>query len=154
MAKKVKAYIKLQIKWGQANPAPPVGPALGQHWIPIPQFTQAFNDRTKDKMWVLLPVVISVYEDKSFDFVVKEPPAWVLIKDKLKLKSWSKVPHKDKVWHLSFDQLKELAAQKMPDLNAKDLAWAMKILDWTARAAWVTTDIHDMTKEEVAAKIK
>ena len=154
MAKEVKAYIKLQIKWGQANPAPPVWPALSQHWIQIPQFTQAFNEKTKDKMWVVLPVVITVYEDKTFDFVVKEPPAWVLIKDKLKLKSWSKVPHKEKVWHLTFDQLKEIAEQKYPDLNAKDLAWAMKILDGTARASWITTDVHDMTKAEVAAKLK
>lgn len=154
MAKNIKAYIKLQIKWGQANPAPPVWPALGQHWVPIPQFTQQFNDRTKDKMWVTLPVVITVYDDKSFDFIVKEPPAWVLIKNKLNLKSWSKIPQKDKVGHLTFEQLKEIATQKMPNLNAKDMAWAMKIIDWTARAAWVTSDIHGMTKAEVAAKLK
>jgi len=154
MAKKIKAYIKLQIKWGQATPAPPVGPALWQHWVPIPQFTAQFNDRTKDKMWVILPVIISVYEDKSFDFIVKEPPAWVLVKSKLGLASWSKVPQKDKVWHLSFDQLKEIAEQKMVDLNAKDLAWAMKIIDGTARATWVTTDIHGMSKADVAAKLK
>lgn len=153
MAKAIKAYIKLQIKWGQANPAPPVGPALWQHWVPIPQFTQQFNERTKDKMGTILPVVITVYDDKSFDFIVKEPPAWVLIKNKLNLKSWSKVPQKDKVGHLTFEQLKEIATQKMVNLNAKDLAWAMKIIDGTARAAWVTTDIHGMTKAEVAAKL-
>lgn len=154
MAKAIKAYIKLQIKWGQATPAPPVGPALWQHWVPIPQFTTQFNDRTKDKMWVTLPVVITVYDDKSFDFVVKEPPAWVLIKNKLNLKSGSKIPQKDKVGHLTFEQLKEIATQKMPNLNAKDMAWAMKIIDGTARAAWVTSDIHGMTKAEVAAKLK
>lgn len=154
MAKKaVKAYIKLQINWGQATPAPPVWPALWQHWIPIPQFTQQFNERTKAKMWVRLPVVITVYEDKSFDFVVKEPPAWVLVKSKLNLKSWSKIPQKDKVWHLTFDQLKEIALEKMPDLNSIDLAWAMKIIDWTARATWVTTDVHGMPLAELRAKI-
>ncbi len=154
MAKAIKAYIKLQIKWGQATPAPPVWPALWQHWVPIPQFTTQFNDRTKDKMGTILPVVITVYDDKSFDFVVKEPPASVLVKNKLNLKSGSKIPQKDKVGHLTFDQLKEIATQKMPNLNAKDLAWAMKIIDGTARATWITSDIHGMTKEEVAAKLK
>lgn len=153
MAKKIKALIKLQIKWGQATPAPPVWPALWQHWVPIPQFTQQFNERTKDKMWTILPVVITVYEDKSFDFIVKEPPASVLVKNKLNLKSWSKIPQKDKVWHLTFEQLKEIATQKMPDLNAKDMAWAMKTIDGSARATWVTTDIHWMSKEEVMAKL-
>ncbi|MFA5917389.1 MAG: 50S ribosomal protein L11 [Candidatus Gracilibacteria bacterium] len=153
MAKKVKAYIKLQIKGGQATPAPPVGPALGQHGVPIPQFTAQFNDRTKDKMGVILPVIITVYEDKSFDFVVKEPPAGVLVKAKLGLASGSKVPQKDKVGHLTFDQLKEIATQKMVDLNAKDMAGAMKIIDGTARATGVTTDIHGMSKADVAAKL-
>ncbi len=153
MAKKIKAYIKLQIKWGQATPAPPVWPALWQHGVPIPQFTAQFNDRTKDKMWTILPVIITVYEDKSFDFVVKEPPAWVLVKAKLGLASWSKIPQKDKVGHLTFAQLKEIAEQKIVDLNAKDLAWAMKIIDGTARATWVTTDIHGMSKADVAAKL-
>lgn len=153
MAKPIKAYIKLQINWGQANPAPPVWPALWQHWVPIVEFTKRFNDETKDKMWVKLPVVITVYEDKSFDFIVKEPPAWVLVKSALNLKSWSKLPHKDKVGHLIFDQVKKIAEQKMPDLNAFDLAWAMKIIDGTARATWVTTDIHWMDIKELRAKL-
>jgi len=151
--KEVKAYIKLQINWGQANPAPPVWPALWQHWVPIQEFTTKFNEQTKDRMWIKLPVVITVYEDRSFDFIVKQPPVWVLIKNKLNLKSGSKVPQKDKVGHLTFDQLKELAEQKMPDLNAIDLAWAMKIIDGTARAAWVTSDIHGMSLKELRAKL-
>ena len=116
-------------------------------------FTQAFNEQTKDRMGIILPVVITVYEDKSFDFVVKQPPAGVLVKSKLNIASGSKVPHKDKVGHLSFQQVKEIAEQKMVDLNAVDLAGAMKIIDGTARATGVTTDIHSMTKAEVQAKL-
>lgn len=150
----IKAYIKLQIKWGQATPAPPVGPALGQHWVPIPQFTQAFNEQTKDRMGIVLPVVITVYEDRTFTFVVKQPPAWVLIKMKLGLKSGSKIPQKEKVGHLTFNQLKEIAEQKMPDLNAVDIAGAMKIIMGTARATGVTTDIDSMTLKELREKLK
>lgn len=154
MAKKaIKWYIKLQINWGQANPAPPVGPALGQHWIPIQEFTTRFNEQTKDKMGIKLPVVITVYEDRSFDFIVKQPPMIVLIKNKLNLKSGSSVPHKDKVAHLTIAQMKEIANEKMPDLNAVDLAWAMMTVRWTARAAGITTDIDGMNKQEVAVKI-
>ena len=153
MAKEVKWYIKLQINWGQANPAPPVGPALGQYWVPIQEFTQKFNDQTKDKMGVKLPVVITVYEDRSFDFIVKQPPMSTLIKAKLNLKKGSWVPQKDKVGNMTFDQVKEVAEEKMPDLNAIDLAWAMKITQGTARATGVTTDIDGMTKEEVQAKL-
>ncbi len=153
MAKAVKAYIKLQINWGQANPAPPVGPALGQHWVPIQEFTQRFNEQTKDKMGVKLPVIITVYEDRSFDFIVKQPPMSTLIKTKLNLKKGSGVPHKEKVGNMTFDQVKEVAEEKMPDLNAVDIAWAMKIVQGTARATGVTTEIDGMTKEEVAAKL-
>lgn len=152
-AKPIKWFIKLQINWGQANPAPPIGPALGQHWVAIPEFTKRFNDATKDKMGVLLPVVITVYEDRSFDFIVKQPPMSTLIKQKLNLKKGSGVPQKDKVGHLTFDQCKEIAIDKMPDLNAVDVAWAMKIVDGTARASWVTTDIHEMTADEIRAKL-
>ena len=152
-AKPVKGYIKLQINWGQANPAPPVGPALGQYWVPIQEFTTKFNEQTKDKMGVKLPVIITVYEDRSFDFVVKQPPMSTLIKDKLKLKKGSGVPQKDKVGHLTMEQLKEIAESKMPDLNAKDLAWAMLIARGTARQTWVTTDADWMTKEELAEKL-
>ncbi|MCH2188431.1 50S ribosomal protein L11, partial [Candidatus Gracilibacteria bacterium] len=111
MAKEVKGYIKLQIAGGQANPAPPVGPALGQYGVPIQEFTTRFNDQTKDKMGVKLPVIITVYEDRSFDFIVKQPPMSTLIKNKLNLKKGSGVPQKDKVGHMSFDQVKEVAEE-------------------------------------------
>jgi len=154
MAKKdVKGYIKLQINGGQANPAPPVGPALGQYGVPIQEFTSQFNERTKDKMGVKLPVVLPVYEDRSFEFIVKQPPASTLVKGKLNLKSGSAVPQKDKVGHLNMDQLKELAEEKMPDLNAYDLAGAMKTIMGTARATGVTTDIDDMTLAELRTKL-
>lgn len=153
MSKAVKGYIKLQIPGGKANPAPPVGPALGQYGVPIQEFTTRFNDQTKDKMGVKLPVIITVYEDRSFDFIVKEPPASTLIKDKLNIKSGSGTPQKDKVGHLSFDALKELAEQKLPDLNAYDTAGAMKTLMGTARATGVTTDIDNMTLAELREKL-
>ncbi len=153
MAKEIKGYIKLQIAGGQANPAPPVGPALGQYGVPIQDFTTQFNDQTKDRMGVKLPVIITVYEDRSFDFIVKQPPASTLIKNKLNLKSGSAVPQKDKVGHLSFDQLKEISEEKAPDLNAYDTAGAMKTIMGTARATGVTTDIDDMTLEELREKL-
>ncbi len=153
MAKAIKWYIKLQIKWGQANPAPPVWPALGQHWVAIPEFTKRFNDETKDRMGQILPVIITVYEDRSFDFIVKQPPAGVLVKEKLKLKSGSKVPQKDKVGHITFQQLKEIAEQKIVDMNAVDIAGAMLTIDGTARQMWVTSDIHGMSIEDVRAKL-
>lgn len=153
MAKDVKGYIKLQINWGQANPAPPVGPALGQYWVPIQEFTSQFNDRTKDKMGVKLPVIITVYEDRTFDFVVKQPPMSTLVMAKANIKKGSGVPQKDKVAHLTFDQVKEVAEEKQVDLNSIDLAGAMKIAQGTARSAGITTDIDEMTKEEIAAKL-
>ena len=153
MAKDVKGYIKLQINWGQANPAPPVGPALGQYWVPIQEFTSQFNDQTKDKMGVKLPVIITVYEDRTFDFVVKQPPMSTLVMKKANLKKGSGVPQKDKVAHLTFDQVKEVAEEKQVDLNSIDLAGAMKIAQGTARSAGITTDIDGMTKEEIAAKL-
>ena len=153
MAKPIKWYIKLQIKWGQATPAPPVWPALGQHWVAIPEFTKRFNDETKDRMGQILPVIITVYEDRSFDFIVKQPPAGVLVKEKLKLKSRSKVPQKDKVGHITFNQLKEIAEQKIVDMNAIDIAGAMLTIDGTARQMWVTSDIHGMSIEDVRAKL-
>lgn len=153
MAKPIKWYIKLQIKWGQANPAPPVWPALWQQWVAIWEFTKRFNDETKDRMWLILPVVITVYEDRSFDFIVKQPPAWVLIKTAINLKSGSKLAHKDKVGHITFDQLKAIAEQKIQDMNAVDIAWAMLTIDGTARQMWVTSDIHGMSIEDVRAKL-
>lgn len=153
MAKEIKGYIKLQINWGQATPAPPVGPALGQYWVPIQEFTSQFNDRTRDKMGVKLPVVITVYDDRTFEFVVKQPPMSTLVLSKLNLKSGSKIPQKDKVGHLTLEQVKEIATEKMPDLNSIDLAGAMKIAQGTARASGITTDIDGLTKAEVAAKV-
>lgn len=152
--KPIKWYIKLQINGWQANPAPPVWPALGQYWVAIPEFTKRFNDETKDRMGIKLPVIITVYEDRSFDFVVKQPPAWYLIKDKLKLKSGSKAAQKEKVGHLTLQQLKEIATIKMVDMNTNDIAWAMLTIDGTARQMWVTSDIHGKTITEVREMIK
>lgn len=153
MAKAIKWYIKLQINWGQATPAPPVWPALWQHWVAIPEFTKRFNDETKDRMWQKLPVIITVYEDRTFTFVVKQPPATYLIKNKISLKTGSKMAQKDKVGHITLQQLKELAEQKIVDMNANDIAWAMLTLDGTARQMWVTSDIHGMSIEDVRAKL-
>ena len=153
MAKDIKGYIKLQINWGQANPAPPVGPALGQYGVPIQEFTSQFNDQTKDKMGVKLPVIITVYEDRTFDFVVKQPPMSTLVLKKANIKKGSGVPQKDKVAHLTFDQVKEVAEEKQVDLNSIDLAGAMKIAQGTARSAGITTDIDGLTKAEIAAKL-
>lgn len=143
MAKKpVKGLISLQIKAWQANPAPPVGPALWQYWVPIQDFCSQFNEKTKE-MWAdVVPVVITVYEDRTFSFITKVSPASYLIKKELKLKSGSAVPHKEKVGHLTMDQLKKIAEKKMPDLNANDIDAAMKIIAWTARASWITTDLE------------
>ena len=149
----IKGYIKLQINWGQANPAPPVGPALGQYWVPIQEFTKQFNDRTKDKMGVKLPVVITVFEDRTFTFVVKQPPMSTLIMTAANVKKGSALPQKDKVANLTFDQIKAVAESKMPDLNAKCLAGAMKIAQGTARQCWITSDIDGMTKDEITAKL-
>ncbi|MDD4151521.1 MAG: 50S ribosomal protein L11 [Candidatus Gracilibacteria bacterium] len=143
--KNATGYISLIIEAGKANPAPPVGPALGQKGVNIQAFCTQFNDATKGNMGDLVPVKITVYEDKSFDFVVKVSPASFLIKKELGLKSGSKLPHKDKVAHLTFDQVKKLAEKKGPDLNAVDLAGAMKTIDGTARAMGITSDIHDLS---------
>lgn len=135
--KEVVVEIKLQIAGGQANPAPPVGPALGQHGLNIMEFCKAFNDRTKDQMGMILPVVISVYSDRSYTFVVKTSPAAVLIKKALKLESGSKFPQKEKVGKITKAQLEEIAAIKMPDLNANDLEGAVKIIAGTAHSMGV-----------------
>lgn len=153
MAKEVKGYIKLQINGGQATPAPPVGPALGQYGVPIQEFTSQFNERTRDKMGTKLPVIITVYEDRTFTFIVKQPPMGVLVKNKLNLKSGSKIPQKDKVGHLTLEQVKEIANEKMPDLNAIDLAGAMRTVMGTARSAGVTTDIDGISLADLRAKL-
>ncbi len=133
MAKQVKVLIKLQIQAGQANPAPPVGPALGQHGVNIQDFCTKFNDLTKDKMGNLLPVVITVYEDRSFDFIVKTPPAAELLKKAAGIKKGSGSPLKDKIATVTMAQVEEIAKEKMPDLNAKDLPGAVNIIKGTAR---------------------
>ena len=138
MAKKVAKLIKLQIPAGKANPAPPVGPALGSAGVNIMQFCQAFNAATQDKAGDIIPVVISVYEDKSFDFVCKTPPAAQLILKELGITSGSGVPQRDKVGQLTQEQLTKIAETKLPDLNANDLEAAKRIVAGTARSMGVT----------------
>lgn len=140
MAKKLKTKIKLQIRGGQANPSPPVGPALGQHGLPIMDFCNAFNEQTKDRMGTMLPVVISVYDDRSFDFIVKMPPMAELIKKAINKPKGSSNPKKDKIAKLTKAQVKEIAETKLPDLNAFDLEGAEKIVAGTARSMGVEVE--------------
>jgi len=133
MAKTVKTIIKLQIMGGAANPAPPVGPALGQHGLNIAEFCQKFNDATQDRRGQVTPVEIYVYEDRSYDFKLKTPPASALLKDAAKIKKGSGKPHVDKVGSVTKDQIRQIAETKMPDLNAHDIDAAMKIIEGTAR---------------------
>jgi large subunit ribosomal protein L11 len=140
MAKKVLKTVKLQIPGGQANPAPPVGPALGQAGVNIMEFCKAFNAKTGEMNGTLIPVIITVFEDRSFTFEMKQPPAAVLIKQALKLKSGSAVPQLDKVGNLTDAQITEIAEQKMPDLNANDIEAAKAIIAGTARSMGVTVD--------------
>ena len=135
--KKIMTQIKLQIPGGQANPAPPVGPALGQHGLNIMEFCKAFNDKTKDQQGLILPVIITVYEDRSYTFIIKTPPASVLIKKALKIESGSSEPNKEKVGKITRAQLEEIANTKMPDLNATDIDAAVKIIAGTARSMGV-----------------
>ena len=134
MAKKVAAKIKLQIPAGQANPAPPVGPALGQHSVNIMEFCKAFNERTKEKAGLIIPVEILVYEDRSFSFITKTPPAAVLLKRAANLAKASGEPNRDKVAQLTRDQIREIAETKMPDLNAASVETAMNTIMGTARS--------------------
>ncbi len=134
MAKEVLVKIKLQAKGGQATPAPPIGPALGQHGINIGQFVTQFNERTKELNGTPVPVVISLYKDKSFDFVVKSPPAAVLLKQQAGIAKGSGVPNKEKVGKVTAAQVKKIAEAKFDDLNAYDLDQAMKIIEGTARS--------------------
>ena len=137
MAQKVTGFIKLQIPAGKATPAPPVGPALGQHGVNIMAFTKEFNERTKDKAGLIIPVVITVYADKSFTFITKTPPASVLIKKACKIESGSGVPNKTKVAKITKAQLKEITETKMPDLNAANIDTAMSMIAGTARSMGV-----------------
>ena len=138
MAKEIKGYLKLQIKGGAANPSPPVGPALGSKGLNIMEFCKQFNARTQDKPGQVLPVLITIYADKSFDFVVKTPPAPVLLMDAAKIKGGSKEPNRNKVGSVTWDQVKEIAETKMPDLNAFKLESAMKMVAGTARSMGIT----------------
>jgi large subunit ribosomal protein L11 len=134
MAKKVKVVIKLYVPGGQANPAPPVGPALGQHGLNIMEFCKAFNEVTKGKEGLVIPVVITVYEDKSFTFIVKSPPAAVLLKKACGIAKASGEPNKEKIGKVTREQIKEIAKVKLKDLNTEDLDAAMKIVEGTARS--------------------
>ena len=137
MAQKVVGFIKLQIPAGKATPAPPVGPALGQHGVNIMAFTKEFNERTKDKAGLIIPVVITVYADRSFTFITKTPPASVLINKACKIESGSGVPNKTKVAKITKAQLKEIAETKMPDLNAANIDTAMSMIAGTCRSMGV-----------------
>ena len=138
MAKKVLTTIKLQAAGGQASPAPPVGPALGQHGINIMEFCKAFNAQTQQDQGTTIPVVITVYEDRSFTFITKTPPAAVLIKQAINLQKGSGEPHKDKVGKITQSQLRAIAEKKLPDLNANDVDQAVKIIAGTARSMGIT----------------
>jgi large subunit ribosomal protein L11 len=140
VAKKVSALIKLQVSAGKANPAPPVGPALGQHGVNIMEFCKAFNERTANQAGMLIPVVITVYEDRTFTFITKTPPASVLIKKAMKIERGSGVPNREKVGTIKRSQIKEIAELKMPDLNAADLEGAMRMVEGTARSMGVVVE--------------
>jgi large subunit ribosomal protein L11 len=138
MAKEIKGYLKLQVKGGSANPAPPIGPALGSKGLNIMEFCKQFNARTQDKMGQVLPVLITMYADKSFDFVIKTPPAPILLMEAAKVKSGSKEPNRNKVGSVSWDQIRTIAETKMPDLNAFQIESAMKMVAGTARSMGIT----------------
>lgn len=138
--KKLHTQIKLQIEAGKANPAPPIGPALGQHGVNIMAFCKEYNERTKDKAGQIIPVVINVYVDRSFDFITKTPPVSDLIKKKIKLEKGSGVPNREKVGKMTMAQVEEIAKDKMPDLNANDIKAAMNIIMGTARSMGVTVE--------------
>ena len=137
MAKKVIAEVKLQISAGQANPAPPVGPALGQHGVNIMEFCKAFNERTAKEQGMIIPVVISIYSDRSFSFITKTPPASILIKNTLNLDKGSSEPNREKVGEISMEQVEKIAKIKLKDLNARTVESAAKIIEGTAKSMGV-----------------
>lgn len=134
MAKKILAQVKLQIPAGQANPAPPVGPALGQHGVNIMEFCKAFNEKTAKDSGTIIPVIITIYQDRSFSFITKTPPAAVLIKNELKIEKGSKEPKRQKVGEITREQLEKIAKIKLKDLNTKNLNNAIKIIEGTAKS--------------------
>lgn len=138
MAKEVGGYVKLQVKGGQANPSPPIGPALGSKGLNIMEFCKQFNGRTQDKMGMVLPVLITYYKDKSFDFVIKTPPAPILLMEAAKLKGGSAQPNRNKVGSVTWDQVRTIAETKMPDLNAFTVEAAMRQVAGTARSMGIT----------------
>ena len=138
MAKEITGYLKLQVKGGAANPSPPIGPALGSKGLNIMEFCKQFNARTQDKPGVVLPVLITIYSDKSFDFVIKTPPAAILLAEAAKVKKGSNEPNRVKVRSVTWDQVKTIAETKMPDLNAFKLDSAMKMVAGTARSMGLT----------------
>ena len=140
MAKKITGYIKLQIPAGKATPAPPIGPALGQHGVAIPVFTQEFNERTKNQMGLIIPVVITVYADKSFTFITKTPPAPVLIKKAAGIETASGAPNKTKVASITKEQVRQIAETTMPDLTAASIEAAMSMIAGTARSMGITVE--------------
>ncbi len=140
MAKKVQAYIKLQVPAAKATPAPPIGPALGQHGVNIPGFCKEFNDRTSKDAGLIIPVVITVYTDRTFTFITKTPPAPVLIKKELNLQTASGRPNRDKVGQLTKEQVRKIATIKMPDLNAGSIEAAMSMVAGTARSMGITVE--------------
>ncbi|TCZ74569.1 50S ribosomal protein L11 [Flaviaesturariibacter aridisoli] len=140
MAKEITGYVKLQCKGGQANPAPPIGPALGSKGVNIMEFCKQFNARTQDKQGKVLPVLLTVYSDKSFDFIIKTPPAAVQLKDAAKIQSGSKEPNRNKVGKVTWDQVKAIAEDKMADLNAFTLDSAMSMVAGTARSMGLTVE--------------
>ncbi len=140
MAKEAVAQIKLQIRGGQANPAPPIGPALGARGVNIMEFCKAFNARTQDRAGKLLPVIITVYSDKSFDFIIKQPPISAMLMEAAKLKKGSSVPNRDKVARITWEQVQAIAEAKMPDLNTHKIDSAMKMVAGTARSMGIEID--------------
>ena len=138
MAKEVGGYVKLQVKGGQANPSPPIGPALGSKGLNIMEFCKQFNARTQDKMGMVVPVLITYYKDKSFEFVIKTPPAPILLMEAAKIKSASAQPNRNKVGSVSWDQVKVIAETKMPDLNCFTVESAMRMIAGTARSMGIT----------------
>jgi large subunit ribosomal protein L11 len=138
MAKKIIGSVKLQVKGGQANPSPPIGPALGQHGVNIAEFCKAFNARTQDQMGTVIPVIITIYADRSFSFITKTPPASVLLKQAAKIAKGSSEPNRDKVGTVTRKQIEEIAKIKLEDLNAIDIEGAAKIIEGTARSMGIT----------------